>query len=155
MGLFYPFLGEKKIAMYGVEAAGHGLNTSKHSASINAGKVGVLHGNKTYLLQDKHGQVRDAYSIAAGLDYPGVGPEHAYFHAAKLVSYVTVTDKEAIEAFSLLSLKEGIIPALESAHAIAYARKIAPKIAKNKIIVICLSGRGDKDAQTIAEKGDK
>jgi len=155
MGLFYPFLDESKMAMYGVEAAGHGLNTSEHSASINAGKVGVLHGNKTYLLQDEHGQVRDAYSIAAGLDYPGVGPEHAYLHATKKIKYVTVTDKEAIEAFSFLSRNEGIIPALESAHALAYTMKIAPKMAKNKIIVVCLSGRGDKDAQTIAEKGAK
>lgn len=153
MGMFYPFRNEKKVAMYGVEAAGHGLNTSEHSASINAGKVGVLHGNKTYLLQDDHGQVRDAYSIAAGLDYPGVGPEHAYFHTIKTANYVTVTDKEAIAAFSFLSRQEGIIPALESAHAVAYAMKIAPKMAKNKIIVICLSGRGDKDAQTIIEKG--
>ena len=153
MGLFYPFRGEKNIDMYGVEAAGHGLNTSEHSASINAGKVGVLHGNKTYLLQDEHGQVKDAYSIAAGLDYPGVGPEHAYFHATKKIKYVTITDKEAIEAFSFLSRQEGIIPALESAHALAYSMKIAPKMAKNKVIVVCLSGRGDKDAQTIAEKG--
>jgi tryptophan synthase beta chain len=153
MGMFYPFRNEKNIALYGVEAAGHGLNTSGHSASINAGKVGVLHGNKTYLLQDDHGQVRDAYSIAAGLDYPGVGPEHAYFHAIKKVKYVTVTDKEAINAFSFLSRQEGIIPALESAHALAYAMKITPKMAKNKIIVICLSGRGDKDAQTIMERG--
>ncbi len=152
MGMFYPFRNEKDIAMYGVEAAGHGLNTSQHSASINAGKVGVLHGNKTYLLQDDHGQVRDAYSIAAGLDYPGVGPEHAYFHSIKRVNYVTVTDREAVAAFSFLSLQEGIIPALESAHALAYAMKIAPKMAKNKIIVICLSGRGDKDAQTIIEE---
>lgn len=153
MGMFYPFLGQKNIAMYGVEAAGYGLNTSKHSASINAGKVGVLHGNKTYILQDKHGQVRDAYSIAAGLDYPGVGPEHAYFHAIKKVNYVTVTDKEAIEAFSFLSRNEGIIPALESAHALAYTMKRAPQMAKNKIIIVCLSGRGDKDAQTIVERG--
>lgn len=153
MGMFHPFRNEKNIAMYGVEAAGHGLNTAEHSASINAGSVGVLHGNKTYLLQDENGQVRDAYSIAAGLDYPGVGPEHAYFHAQKRVDYVTVTDAEAIEAFSFLSRQEGIIPALESAHAVAYAMKIAPKMAKNKIIVICLSGRGDKDAQTIIERG--
>jgi tryptophan synthase beta chain len=151
MGTFYAFRDEKNVVMYGVEAAGHGLNTTEHSASINGGKVGVLHGNKTYLLQDEHGQVRDAYSIAAGLDYPGVGPEHAYFHATKRVKYVTVTDKEAIKAFSFLSRQEGIIPALESAHALAYAMKIAPKMAKNKIIVICLSGRGDKDAQTIVE----
>lgn len=153
MGMFYPFRNEKNVVMYGVEAAGHGLNTSEHSASINAGKVGVLHGNKTYLLQDEHGQVHDAYSIAAGLDYPGVGPEHAYFHATKRVNYTAITDDEAIEAFSFLSRREGIIPALESAHALAYAMKIAPKMSKNKIVVVCLSGRGDKDAQTIIEKG--
>jgi len=153
MGMFYPFRNEKNVGMYGVEAAGHGLNTSEHSASINAGKVGVLHGNKTYLLQDEHGQVHDAYSIAAGLDYPGVGPEHAYFHATKRVNYVAVTDDEAIEAFSFLSRREGIIPALESAHALAYTMKIAPQMSKNEIIVVCLSGRGDKDAQTIIEKG--
>jgi len=153
MGMFYPFRNEKNVVMYGVEAAGHGLNTTEHSASINAGKVGVLHGNKTYLLQDEHGQVHDAYSIAAGLDYPGVGPEHAYFHATKRVNYTAITDDEAIEAFSFLSRKEGIIPALESAHALAYAMKIAPQMSKNKIVVVCLSGRGDKDAQTIIEKG--
>jgi len=152
LGMFYPFTGEKKIKMFGVEAAGYGLNTSKHSASINAGAVGVLHGNKTYVLQDAYGQVRDAYSIAAGLDYPGVGPEHAYFHSKKKVKYVTVTDKEAIDAFSFLSRQEGIIPAMESAHALAYTMKIAPKMSKNKIIIVCLSGRGDKDAQIIAEK---
>jgi tryptophan synthase beta chain len=151
MGTFYPFRNEKKVAMFGVEAAGHGLHTTEHSASINGGKVGVLHGNKTYLLQDEHGQVRDAYSIAAGLDYPGVGPEHAYFATTQRATYVTVTDAEAVEAFSFLSRNEGIIPALESAHAIAYAMKVAPKMAGNKIIVICLSGRGDKDAQTIIE----
>ncbi len=155
LGMFYSFYQEKKLKMFGVEAAGYGLNTSQHSASINAGAVGVLHGNKTYVLQDAHGQVRDAYSIAAGLDYPGVGPEHAYFHAAKRVDYVTVTDKEAIDdAFSFLSRQEGIIPAMESAHALAYTMKIAPKLSKNKIIIVCLSGRGDKDAQIIAEKGD-
>jgi len=152
MGTFYPFRNEKKVAMFGVEAAGHGMNTREHSASINGGKVGVLHGNKTYLLQDEHGQVRDAYSIAAGLDYPGVGPEHAYFAETKRATYVTVTDDEAVAAFSFLSRQEGIIPALESSHALAYAMKIAPQMKKNKVIVICLSGRGDKDAQTIIEK---
>ncbi|HPK53719.1 MAG TPA: tryptophan synthase subunit beta [Smithellaceae bacterium] len=152
MGTFYPFRNEKNIAMFGVEAAGHGLETGEHSASINAGKVGVLHGNKTYLLQDEQGQVRDAYSIAAGLDYPGVGPEHAYFHATKKVKYVTVTDREAVAAFSFLSRQEGIIPALESAHALAYVMKIAPRLPKSKIIVVCLSGRGDKDAQIITER---
>ncbi|HBJ75097.1 MAG TPA: tryptophan synthase subunit beta [Syntrophaceae bacterium] len=151
MGTFYPFRNEKNVAMFGVEAAGHGMNTTEHSASINGGKVGVLHGNKTFLLQDKHGQVRDAYSIAAGLDYPGVGPEHAYFAATGRAAYVTVTDREAVEAFMFLSRQEGIIPALESSHAIAYAMKIAPQMKKNKIMVICLSGRGDKDAQTIIE----
>jgi len=151
MGTFYAFRNEKKVAMFGVEASGYGMNTSKHSASISGGKVGVLHGNKTYLLQDEHGQVRDAYSIAAGLDYPGVGPEHAYFAATGRATYVTVTDDETVEAFSFLSRQEGIIPALESAHAIAYAMKIAPQMKKNKILVICLSGRGDKDAQTIIE----
>jgi len=151
MGTFYPFRNEKNVAMFGVEAAGHGMHTTEHSASINGGKVGVLHGNKTFLLQDKHGQVRDAYSIAAGLDYPGVGPEHAYFAATRRATYATVTDREALEAFMFLSRQEGIIPALESAHAIAYAMKIAPQMKKNKIMVICLSGRGDKDAQTIIE----
>jgi tryptophan synthase beta chain len=151
MGTFYPFRNEKNVAMFGVEAAGHGLNTPQHSASISGGKVGVLHGNKTYLLQDGHGQVRDAYSIAAGLDYPGVGPEHAYFSTTKRATYVTVTDAEAVKAFSFLSRREGIIPALESAHAIAYTMKIAPQMKKNKILVVCLSGRGDKDAQTIME----
>jgi len=151
MGTFYAFRNEKKVTMFGVEAAGRGMDTTEHSASINGGKVGVLHGNKTYLLQDGHGQVRDAYSIAAGLDYPGVGPEHAYFAANGRATYVTVTDAEAVKAFSFLSRQEGIIPALESAHAIAYAMKIAPQMKKNKILVICLSGRGDKDAQTIIE----
>ena len=151
MGTFYPFRNEKKVAMFGVEAAGHGLHTTEHSASINGGQIGVLHGNKTYLLQDEHGQVRDAYSIAAGLDYPGVGPEHAYFAKTGRVNYVTVTDKEAVEAFMFLSRREGLIPALESSHAIAYAMKIAPQMKKNKILVVCLSGRGDKDAQTIIE----
>jgi tryptophan synthase beta chain len=151
MGLFYPFRNEKKVKMIGVEAAGRGMNTLEHSASINGGKIGVLHGNKTYLLQDENGQVRDAYSIAAGLDYPGVGPEHAYFAQSGRATYVTVTDEEAIGAFLYLSRQEGIIPALESSHAIAHAMKIAPKMKKHRILVICLSGRGDKDARTIME----
>lgn len=152
MGIFYPFRDNRKVQMIGVEAAGKGIATRLHAASISAGKVGVLHGNKTYLLQDKNGQVKDAYSIAAGLDYPGVGPEHSYFHATGRAKYVHVTDEEAIEAFLTLSRYEGIIPAMESAHAIAYAMKLAPSLHKNTIIVINLSGRGDKDAQTIAEK---
>ena len=151
MGLFYPFRHEKKVEMFGVEAAGRGMNTNEHSASINGGKIGILHGNKTYLLQDENGQVRDAYSIAAGLDYPGVGPEHAYFAQSGRAAYVTVTDEEAIGAFLFLSRQEGIIPALESSHAIAHAMKIAPKMKKSQILVVCLSGRGDKDARTIME----
>jgi len=145
MGLFYPFLRNTSVQMIGVEAGGMGISTGKHAASINGGAVGVLHGNKTFLLQDKHGQIKDAYSIAAGLDYPGIGPEHSYLHHTGRVSYVSVTDKAALDAFNILATCEGIIPALESAHAIAYALKIAPKMNKNEIMVVNLSGRGDKD----------
>jgi tryptophan synthase beta chain len=153
LGLFYPFLADTSVAMTGVEAAGKGLATGFHAASITAGRVGVLHGNKTYLLQDEHGQVRDAYTIAAGLDYPGVGPEHAWLHDTGRAGYVTVTDAEAIEAFVSLSRREGIIPALESAHALAHTMRIAPAMAKDRIVIVNLSGRGDKDAETIAESG--
>jgi len=152
MGLFYPFKDDPSVAMIGVEAAGKGIKTGQHAASIGAGRVGVLHGNKTYLLQDEHGQVRDAFSIAAGLDYPGVGPEHAFFYEQDRASYVTVDDNEAVQAFIALSQYEGIIPALESAHAVAYAMQLAPQLDKEKIIVINLSGRGDKDAGIIAER---
>jgi len=152
MGLFYPFKDDLDVAMVGVEAAGRGIKTGQHAASITAGSVGVLHGNKTYLLQDEHGQVRDAYSIAAGLDYPGVGPEHASFKEQGRASYVTVDDQEAVQAFIALSQYEGIIPALESAHAVAYAMQLAPQLEEEKIIVINLSGRGDKDAGIIAEQ---
>jgi tryptophan synthase beta chain len=151
MGIFYPFRHERKVEMIGVEAAGKGIGSGLHASSISAGNIGVLHGNKTYLLQDEYGQIRDAYSIAAGLDYPGVGPEHSYFHASGRAIYVNVTDEEAIEAFLTLSQYEGIIPAMESAHAVAYAMKLAPTLGKEKIIIINLSGRGDKDAQVIAE----
>jgi tryptophan synthase beta chain len=151
MGLFYPFKDDPAVAMIGVEAAGKGIVTGLHAASIAAGRVGVLHGNKTYLLQDEDGQVRDASSIAAGLDYPGVGPEHALFHESGRARYVTIDDQEAVKAFIALSTYEGIIPALESAHAVAYAMQLAPELDKNKIIVINLSGRGDKDAGIIAE----
>jgi tryptophan synthase beta chain len=154
IGLFYPFLRYRKIKMIGVEAAGKGIRTGKHSASIGAGKVGVLHGNKTYLLQDPNGQIHHAHSIAAGLDYPGVGPEHSYLHDTKRVTYVSVTDDEALRGFEALSLTEGIIPALESAHAVAYGMKLAPKLRKNEIVVINLSGRGDKDINTIAQAMD-
>ena len=152
MGLFYPFKDDSEVAMIGVEAAGKGIITGMHAASISAGTIGVLHGNKTYLLQDENGQVRDAHSIAAGLDYPGVGPEHGYFHETGRAQYVTIDDQEAIHAFISLARYEGIIPAMESAHAVAYAMKMAPSLDKEKIIVINLSGRGDKDAGIIAER---
>jgi tryptophan synthase beta chain len=152
MGLFYPFRNISGVEMIGVEAAGEGLGSGKHAASISAGRVGVLHGNKTYLLQDEGGQIRDAYSLAAGLDYPGVGPEHSYLHQTGRARYVTIEDTEAIEAFMSLSRYEGIIPAMESAHAVAYAMKLAPALGKEKIIVVNLSGRGDKDAETIVKK---
>ncbi len=152
MGLFYPFKEDAAVEMYGVEAGGKGLATGLHAASISAGRIGVLHGNKTYILQDEQGQVRDAHSVAAGLDYPGVGPEHSYFHATGRVRYVQVTDDEAIQAFLDLCRCEGIIPAMESAHAIAFAMKIAPEMDKAKIIIVNLSGRGDKDAAIIAGK---
>jgi tryptophan synthase beta chain len=150
LGLFHPFLADAGVAMTGVEAAGKGLDTDLHAASITAGRIGVLHGNKTYLLQDGHGQVRDAYAIAAGLDYPGVGPEHAWLHDTGRVRYVAVTDEEAMDGFVTLSRQEGIIPALESAHAVAHAIKTAPAMGKDRIVIINLSGRGDKDAETIA-----
>lgn len=152
MGLFYPFKDAPHVEMIGVEAAGKGITTGHHAASISAGSVGVLHGNKTYLLQDGNGQIRDAYSIAAGLDYPGVGPEHGHFRDTGRATYVSVTDDEAIAAFMLVSKLEGIIPALESAHALAYAAKLASRLAKNKIIVVNLSGRGDKDAEIILQR---
>jgi len=154
MGLFYPFKDDPEVEMFGVEAGGKGLKTGLHSASISAGRIGVLHGNKTYILQDEHGQVRDAHSVAAGLDYPGVGPEHSHFHATGRVRYVQVTDDEAIQTFLDLCRCEGIIPAMESAHAIAFAMKLAPAMRREKIIVVNLSGRGDKDAAIVAgQKG--
>jgi tryptophan synthase beta chain len=152
MGLFYPFRNDQAVAMIGVEAGGKGIETGFHAASISAGQVGVLHGNKTYLLQDAHGQVRDAHSISAGLDYPGVGPEHSYFHKTGRAKYVAVTDDEALEAFLLLTTCEGIMPAMESAHAIAYVMKLAPSLDRDKIIVVNLSGGGDKDIGIVAEK---
>ncbi|MGE5446471.1 MAG: tryptophan synthase subunit beta [Ignavibacteriales bacterium] len=151
MGLFYPFLEDETVKMTGVEAAGSGLKTEQHAATLAAGRPGVLHGSKTYLLQDKDGQVKGTHSIAPGLDYPGVGPEHSYLKDSGRVSYTTVTDKEALEGFKFLSQTEGIIPALESAHAVAYATKIAPMMPKDSVIIICLSGRGDKDIQVAAK----
>ncbi len=149
MGLFHPFLRDD-VEMVGVEAGGRGIETGEHAASITAGRVGVLHGSKSYLLQDDHGQVLHTHSISAGLDYPGVGPEHSYLKDIGRVRYVTATDEEALEAFKALSMWEGIIPALESAHAVAYAMKVAPSMDRDSIIVVNLSGRGDKDIETVA-----
>ena len=154
IGIFYPFIQHKDVRMIGVEAAGLGLRSGEHSASVCAGKIGVLHGNKTYLLQDTHGQINLAHSIAAGLDYPGVGPEHSYLHDIKRVDYVSVTDKEALKGFETLTLTEGIMPALESAHAIAYVMKLSPKMKKNDVIIVNLSGRGDKDIHIVADLMD-
>jgi tryptophan synthase beta chain len=150
MGLFYPFLDDVDVKMIGVEAGGEGVDTGKHAASITAGQVGVLHGKKTYVLQDELGQVRTAHSISAGLDYPGVGPEHAYLKDSGRATYVSATDQEAVAALQLLCETEGIIPALESSHAIAYAAQLAPTLAREQIVVINLSGRGDKDMNTVA-----
>ena len=151
MGLFYPFINDPQVRLIGVEAAGLGVASGKHAASIGAGEVGVLHGNKTFLLQNSDGQIEHAHSISAGLDYPGVGPEHALLNELGRAEYVSVTDDEALEAFSLLTEKEGIIPALESAHAVAQVMKLAPQLGKDALVVVCLSGRGDKDMHTVAE----
>lgn len=149
MGLFYPFIDDKEVAIYGVEAAGLGVDTDKHAATITKGTMGVIHGMMTYLLQDDNGQIMPVHSISAGLDYPGIGPEHAYFHDIGRVHYEAVTDQEAVEAFQYLTRVEGIIPALESSHAIAYLMKMAANTNKEDIIVVNLSGRGDKDIHTI------
>ncbi len=152
MGLFHPFLDDRDVAMDAVEAAGLGLDTGKHAASLQGGKPGVLHGNRTFLLMDDDGQIAEAHSISAGLDYPGIGPEHSWLHDIKRVNYVAATDDEAVEAFKLLSRTEGILPALEPAHALAHVARIAPKMAKDKIIVMNLCGRGDKDIFALAER---
>ena len=154
MGMFYPFLGDDEVRMAGVEAAGTGIGFGPHSAPLAAGRPGVLHGAKSYLMQDEHGQVLPAHSIAPGLDYPGVGPEHSYLKDAGRVTYTAVTDDEALEAYRFLSSCEGIIPALESSHAVAYVMKEASRFDKNTVVVICLSGRGDKDIHIAAEKMD-
>lgn len=151
IGLFYPFFADKGVRFIGVEAAGEGLNTGHHSATLVKGRTGVLHGSKSKLLQDEFGQVKIAHSIAAGLDYPGVGPEHAYYQEIGRADYFAVTDKEALDGFNLLSRTEGIIPALESAHAIAYLKKLAPRLKKDSVVIVCLSGRGDKDVSAIKE----
>ena len=139
------------VEIYGVEAGGDGIETGRHAASLTGGRPGVLHGNRTYLLQNEDGQINDAHSISAGLDYPGIGPEHAWLHDMKRVKYVSATDKEALEAFQLLSKLEGIIPALEPSHALAYVSKIAPKLPKDHLLVMNLCGRGDKDIFAVAQ----
>lgn len=151
MGMFYPFVEDEAVKIYGVEAAGSGIETGKHSAVLTDGQAGVLHGTLTYLLQDDHGQIKSAHSISAGLDYPGVGPEHAYLKDAGRVTYTSATDAEALDAFQLLAKTEGIIPALESSHAVAYAVKLAKEMAPEETLVVCLSGRGDKDVQTVKD----
>ncbi len=152
IGIFYPYIERQEVRLIGVEAAGFGLATQQHAASLLAGRPGVLHGNRTYLLQDDDGQVRETHSISAGLDYPGVGPEHAWLKDSGRAEYVAVTDDEALAAFHDLCRYEGIIPALESAHALAYAKKLAPELPDDRILLVNLSGRGDKDMHTVAEK---
>ncbi|MEQ6855627.1 tryptophan synthase subunit beta [Lysinibacillus capsici] len=149
IGMFHPFVDDESVALYGVEAAGSGLETGKHAAAIAGGKLGVLHGAYMYLLQDENGFVQEAHSISAGLDYPGKGPEHCYLHDIGRAQFDSITDAEALEALQLLSRTEGILPALESSHAIAYTAKLAKTMAKDQIIVVCLSGRGDKDVHTV------
>jgi tryptophan synthase beta chain len=151
MGLFHPFLDDRSVAMIGVEAGGHGIETGLHAASLNGGQPGVLHGNRTYLLQDEDGQIRDAHSISAGLDYPGIGPEHAWLSDLGRVQYVSITDREALDAFQLASRFEGIIPALEPAHALAHVAKIAPDLPSDHLLVMNMCGRGDKDIFAVAE----
>lgn len=150
IGLFHPFLNDESVAIYGVEAGGKGLNSGQHSASLIAGKPGVLHGNRTYVLCDEHGQIQDTHSVSAGLDYPGVGPEHAYLKDIGRAQYVAINDDEALDAFRTLTRVEGIIPALESSHAIAYAMKLAKTMSAEQSIIVNLSGRGDKDIHTVA-----
>ncbi|MBU3106425.1 tryptophan synthase subunit beta [Clostridium gasigenes] len=151
MGIFYPFIQDKSVKLIGVEAGGLGVETAYHAATMEKGKEGIIHGMMTYVLSDEDGEILPVYSISAGLDYPGVGPEHAYLRDVSRTSYVSITDKEAIEGFHFITKEEGIIPALESAHAIAYAMKLAPILDKDKIIIVNLSGRGDKDMDTIIE----
>jgi len=152
IGLFYPFIGDTDVKLYGVEAAGDGIETGRHSAPLSAGRPGVLHGNRTYLMEDDDGEIIETHSISAGLDYPGVGPEHAWLKDSGRAQYVAITDTEAMEGFHTLTRMEGIIPALESSHAVAYAMKLAPTLDKDQQILINLSGRGDKDINTIAAR---
>jgi tryptophan synthase beta chain len=152
MGLFHPFLDDKEVEIYGVEAAGHGLDSGMHAASIAGGQPGVLHGNRTYLLQNADGQIAETHSVSAGLDYPGVGPEHAWLKDTGRAEYVAISDDEAVAAFNECCRTEGIIPALESAHALAHAAKLAPTLARDAILLVNLSGRGDKDMATVADR---
>ena len=152
IGIFHPFIPDESVRLIGVEAAGEGLESGKHAATLCAGRPGVLHGNRTYLLQDENGQIIETHSISAGLDYPGVGPEHAWLKESGRAEYVAITDDEALQAFHDLCRLEGIIPALESAHALAYAAKIAPRMRKDQLLLVNLSGRGDKDMHTVAER---
>ncbi|EDL66154.1 tryptophan synthase subunit beta [Bacillus sp. SG-1] len=152
MGMFYPFINENEVKLYGVEAAGAGVETDKHAATMTKGTLGVLHGSMMYVLQDEHGQIQEAHSISAGLDYPGVGPEHSHLKETERVKYTAVSDGEALDAFKMLSVEEGIIPALESSHAIAYGVKLAASMKEDENIVICLSGRGDKDVDTVKSR---
>ncbi|MCW0211171.1 MAG: tryptophan synthase subunit beta [Achromobacter sp.] len=154
MGFFYPFLELDDVRLYGVEAGGLGLASGAHAASIGAGRAGVLHGCRSYYLQDEDGQIVNAHSVSAGLDYPGIGPEHALLHDRGRVAYVSVTDAQAVSAFHWLTRREGILPALESAHALAYVRELAPRMRRDEILVVCLSGRGDKDLDTVAQFGE-
>jgi tryptophan synthase beta chain len=150
MGLFHPFLDDTSVRLIGVEAGGHGIETGQHAASLTGGRPGVLHGNRTYLLQDDDGQIIEAHSISAGLDYPGIGPEHSWLQDIGRVEYVSATDQEALAAFQLCTRTEGIIPALEPAHALAYVTKLAPTMSKDQIILMNLCGRGDKDIFAVA-----
>ena len=152
IGLFYPFINDASVKMYGVEAAGDGVATGRHSAPLCAGRPGVLHGNRTYLMCDDDGEIIETHSISAGLDYPGVGPEHAWLKDTGRATYANITDTEALEGFYALTRMEGIIPALESSHAMAYAMKLAPTMSKDETLIINLSGRGDKDMQTMAKR---
>ena len=150
MGIFYPFLEDQEVRLVGVEAAGAGIETGRHAVSLGQGTRGVLHGSLSYLLQDKEGQVMEAHSVSAGLDYPGVGPEHSYLKDLGRATYESVTDREALEAFALLSRTEGIIPALESSHALAWVVRNASQLGKDQVVVVNLSGRGDKDVEQVA-----
>ena len=151
IGLFYPFLDDTGVELHGVEAAGDGIETGRHAAPLCAGKPGVLHGNRTYLMEDSDGQIIETHSVSAGLDYPGVGPEHAWLKDTGRAQYVAATDDEALQAFHELTRTEGILPALESSHALAHVRKLAPTMGKDQVIIVNLSGRGDKDIHTVAE----